>query len=178
MAKQESSLGRSGRAVLVTQSWSLGPYRPHTKEDGEREVEVVEESEHDSPRSLLLAGSSLLSNYAHQKANVDILGKENSQLKKENNDLKVEIDRLRQENLELKAKQAAPSGKVVSIEQDDSSNELESDMGLSYDELQKMNTVKEPVYQTGQDSDASSVDEMTGQEPTLAELLSMNPVGD
>ena len=42
----------------------------------------------------------------------------------------------------------------------------------------KMNTVKEATYQTGQESDASSVDKTTGQEPMLAELRIMNSVRD
>lgn len=158
--KEESSLGRSHRSVLVTCSWSLGAYRlPSTREG---EVEVVNED--DPLRSLLLLGSSLGSNYA-QKITI---------LEKENNDLKAENNKLRQELLELQAKLVGPSTSRNEHDQSNNGGEL----GLTYDELQKLNTVAEPAYQTGQESDASSVDEMTGQEPTLAELLSMNPVGD
>ena len=40
-----------------------------------------------------------------------------------------------------------------------------------YDELQS--TVMEDIYQSGPDSDLSSIDEMTGQELTVAELQTM-----
>ena len=97
-------------------------------------------------------------------------------LERENNDLKAENSKLGQEILELRAKLAA--NKNVSTEQDRSNKE--SDVSLSYVELQKMNTVKEAGGGHDLESDASSVDEMTGQGSaiTLAELLSMNPVGD
>ena len=160
-AVEESSLGRSCRSVLVTYSWSLGAYRLPSTREGEVEV-VDEELQHD--HSLLLLGTSLAGTYT-QKITI---------LEKENNDLKAENSKLKQELLELKAKLAAQS--TNRNDQDQSNNE--SELGLTYDELQKLNTVKEPAYQTGQESDASSVDEMTGQEPTLAELLSINPVGD
>lgn len=97
-------------------------------------------------------------------------------LERENNVLKAKNSKLKQEILELRAKLAA--NRNVSAEQDQSNKE--SDVDLSYVELQKMNTVKEVGGDQNLESDASSVDEMTGQGPaiTLAELLSMNPVGD
>lgn len=191
---QESDPGRSCRSVVAIPHSSLGPYQFHTREDGNREVEVVNEAEKpqndSSPaRALLMTGSSnsLLKQYMQQETKIVILEKKNSDLEKANNGLKRENRSLKEKNkgledkvneLEQKIKmlelQAQLTAQSVTVEQ----GQKESEQGLTYDELQRMNTVKEVTYQTGQESDASSVDEMTGQEPTLAELLSMNSVRD
>ena len=202
--RQESELGRCCRSILVIPRSSLGPYRLHRREDGEREVEVVEESQEDPSRSLLLltsgtrSSSSLLNNYMHQETRIATLEKENNNLRKENNglkdnynglkiknnnlkaeiyDLKAKNDDLMQKILELEAKLTAPNVAAAAAAES-GKDQNESETGLSYDELLKMNTVMEATYQTGQESDASSVDELTGQEPTLAELQSMNSVRD
>ena len=165
---QESDLGRWCPSVVVILPSSLRPYQcGHTREDGSREVEVVNEDD-PSPgsRALLVttsSSSSLLTNFINQVA---VLEKKASDLTKANKGLLNENKSLKEKNRQLEQKVRELQG------------QNESDQGLTYDELQKMNTVKEATYQTGQDSDASSVDEMTGQEPTLAELQNMNPVGD
>ena len=193
---EESESGRSCRSILVLPTSSAGPYRHRKREDGESEVEViVEESAQNDPPSLLLltAGVSLL-NYADAA-----LVKENNYLKKENkglrknyngvkiknNELKAKIDHLKAENYdllrkirELEAQVAAQNITAAVGEQRRQDQNGENEMGLSYNELLNMNTVKEATYQTGQESDASSVDETTGQEPTLAELRIMNSVRD
>ena len=184
MASQESELGRNCRSVVAIPLSNLGPYRYHARADGRREVEVVNEGEGDPSPSLLATGSStsLLNNYnMQQEAKVAVLEKNNSDLTKANDGLRREIRGLKEEKRELKetiseleAQLAALAAPTVASEQGQEENE----QGLTYDELQRMNTVKEATYQTGQESDASSVDEMTGQEPTLAELQSMNSVRD
>ena len=185
MASQEpeSELGRNSRSVAAIPLSNLGPYRFHARADGRREVEVVNEGEGDPSPSLLATGSSssLLNNYVQQETKVAVLEKNNSDLTKANNGLRHEIRSLKEEKRELKeaiselkAQLAALAAPTVASEQGQEENE----QGLTYDELQRMNTVKEATYQTGQESDASSVDEMTGQEPTLAELQSMNSVRD
>jgi regulator of replication initiation timing len=149
-------------------------------------VEVVNE---DDPSPALLAisrsSSSLLTNYMLQATKIATLEKKNSDLTKankgllnENKSLKLKNRELEQKVLELKAQLAAPSTSTSAAATISEQGQHESDQGLSYDELQRMNTMKEATYQTGQDSDASSVDEMTGQEPTLAELQTMNSVRD
>ena len=182
---QESDLGRSCRSVVAIPPSRLDPYQFHMREDGKREVEVVNE---EPQKSLLIAGSStsLLNNYMEQETKIAILEKKNSDLEKANNGLK-------QENRSLKGKNKGLNDKINELEQKvaelqaqldaRSANtaeqgQNESEQGLTYDELQRMNTVKETTYQTSQESDASSVDEMTGQEPTLAELQSINSVRD
>ena len=184
--EEESESGRSCRSILVLPTSSAGPYRHRKREDGESEVEViVEESAQNDPPSLLLltAGVSLL-NYADAA-----LVKENRGLRKNYNDVKIKLkaenDRLKAENYdllqkirELEAQVAAQNITAAVGEQRRQDQNGENEMGLSYNELLKMNTVKEATYQTGQESDASSVDETTGQEPTLAELRIMNSVQD
>lgn len=192
----ESEVGRCCHSTLVIPPSSLGPYRFHTREGGKREVEVVELEDDDpstaSARSLLLtsgSSNSLLKNNLHQERRIACLEKENSDLKKANNGLKSKIKGLKDKNKDLNEEVNELVQKVlklerklvasnISVEQDPSANENEQGPGLTYDELQRMNTVKEAAYQTGQESDALSVDEMTGQEPTLAELQSMNSVRD
>lgn len=167
MAKhfQESAAGRTGRSVLALTVLRPGPYQIVSL-DGERVVEVItanEESDDTNlPRSLLLIGSA-----SQVIEPAGILEEENSKLKQMNRKLIEKNKELEKKNMELRNELLELKGKH------------ESDVGLSYDELRKLNTVEEPAgYQAGQDSDASSVDEMTGQEPTLAELRFMNPVGD
>ena len=178
---QESDLGRRYRSVVTIPPLCLRPYRFHTREDGNREVEVVNEAEDDPSSALLATGSSLLTNYMEQATKLAVLEKRNSDLTKANNgllnenkSLKVEKKGLHDRIGELEQKVLELEARLPATEQ----GQNESDQGLTYDELQKMNTVKETTYQTGQDSDASSVDEMTGQEPSLAELQNMNPVRD
>ena len=175
---QETDLGRSCRSVVATISSSLRPYKIHTREDGSLEAEVVNEAEEDDPSPALLvttsSSSSLLSSYMEQERKLAILEKKNSDLTKKNNGLQNENKRLKEKNRQLEQKVRELEARLPATEQ----GQNESEQGLTYDELQKMNTVKETTYQTGQDSDASSVDEMTGQEPTLAELQDINPVRD
>ena len=177
---QESNLGRSCRSIVAISSSSLDlrPYQIHTREDGSREVEVINEDDPSPGSPALLvttsSSSSLLSSYMEQERKLAILEKDNSDLTKKNNGLQNENKRLKEKNRQLEQKVRELEARLTATEQ----SQNESDQGLTYDELQKMNTVKETTYQTGQDSDASSVDEMTGQEPTLAELQNMNPVRD
>ena len=180
---KESDLGRSYRSIVAISpsSLDLRPYQIHTREDGSREVEVVNEADDDDPShgspALLVttsSSSSLLSSYMEQATKLATVEKENSDLTKANKGLLNENKRLKEEKKGLHDRIGELEQKVIELEARLAATEQgqnESDQELTYDELQRMNTVKE-------DSDVSSIDEMTGQVPTLAELQNMNPVRD
>lgn len=102
-----------------------------------------------------------------QATKLAILEKKTSDLTKANKGLQNENKRLKVEKKGFLDKISELEQKVLELE---TRGQNENNQGLTYDELQRMNTVK--------DSDWSSIDEMTGQVPTLAELQNMNPVRD